>query len=71
MNRTEQEILKDFEKLGYKIVENSKQVLKLSLNDFEITIRKYAHKYCTSDWDYVEMHEHLLLHELFTFWGWI
>lgn len=71
MPRTEQEILKNFEMLGYKIVENSKQVLKLLLNDFGITIRKYTHKYRASDWSYLDMQEHLLLHELFTCWGWI
>lgn len=69
--RSEEEILKDFEKLGYFIVENSNAFLKLELNDFEIKIIKYAKKYCTSDWEYIDMQEHQLLHELFICYGWI
>ena len=71
MIRTEKEILKDFEKLGYFIVENSNAFLKLELNDFEIKIEKYAKKYCASDWEYIDIQEHKLLHELFICWGWL
>ena len=71
MVRTEQEILKDFENLGYKVKGNSDALLVLSMNDFEIDIRKYGKKYSVSDWDFIDMQEHKLLHELFTCWGWI
>ena len=69
--RTEEQVLKDFEKLGYEVKENSNSLLALSMNDFKINIRKYAKKYSVSDWDYIDMQEHKLIHELFTIWGWL
>ena len=69
--RTEEEVLKDFEKLGWKVLNNSNAILLLSMNDYEIDIRKYGKKYTISSWDYIDMQEHKLLNELFTIWGWI
>lgn len=69
--RTEEEVLKDFEKLGWKVVNNSNAILLLSMNDYEIDIRKYGKKYTLSNWDYIDMQEHSLLTELFTIWKWL
>lgn len=71
MIRTEEEILKDFEKLGYEIIENNSNWLELLLVDenLRIVIFKLDMTY-TSD-DYLNMKEHKLLHELFLCWSWI
>ena len=69
--RTEQDILKDFEKLGFKVERNSDALCLLSMNDFKIDIRKYGRKYSISEWDYLDIQEHKLLHELFKCWGWL
>ena len=79
--RTEQDVLKDFEK-DYAIIKNDEYRLIL-INEFEqiIEIDKYCKRYqCyyyteyTQQFElstYVGIKEHKLLNELFTIWGWI
>ena len=81
--RTEEEILKDFEELGYRIISNLyfRLVLRKAngttisiYKEDDITIAKGYRKY-----DYHEdflalnitLQEHKLLHELFLCWAWI
>ena len=66
--RTEQEVLKDFEKLGWKVIENNKNWLKIENMEHEILICKMVEEYCC---DWIFKNEHKLLNELFTIWGWI
>lgn len=70
--RTEQEILKDFEKLGYEVKESSDGLCLFKIGGYKIDIRKYGRKYYAIMGDgYMYMQEHKLLNELFTIWGWI
>lgn len=70
--RTEKEILKDFEKLGYEVKESSDGLCLFKMGGYKIDIRKYGRKYYAIMGDvYMHMQEHKLLHELFTCWGWI
>lgn len=74
--RTEQDVLKDFEKLGYEIKVNNASMLYLATNnDVVIHINKlfkgYRRFYDNEISNYVTMQEHKLLNELFTIWGWI
>lgn len=84
--RTEQEILKDFEKLGYDI-EIHKEILYLKKGKYYIAINKanktYKAFYQGSKFDKdhekivyyrpkeMKLQEHKLLNELFECWGWI
>ena len=74
--RTEEEVLKDFEKLGYKIKINNGNKLKLG-EITEIEIDKFWRIY-RKDFCYinrssrsVNLEEHKLLNELFSIWGWL
>ena len=69
--RTEEEILKDFEKLGYKIIENNPNWLELSLEDENLRIEIFKADMTYTFDDYLDMQEHKLLHELFLCWAWI
>lgn len=76
--RTEEEVIKDFEELGYEIRENKKSnILEFWLieDDYEDTlvfeIDKDFKTYNTLQGMYVEMKEHKLLNELFSIWGWL
>lgn len=82
--RTEQEVLKDFEKLGYKIKHNYDYELMLEKENkvqggtYNITIDKEFKVYTKSTcFDYknhfmhITMQEHKLLNELFKIWWWI
>ena len=75
--RTEKEILKDFEKLGYKF---TKSPVMFSLINSSNTKRIYIHidtnEYTVAGsqpqvFNVLTMQEHKLLHELFECWGWI
>lgn len=66
--RTEQDVLKDFEKLGWKVTENNKNWLRIEIIEHEICIDKKSKYYCC-DWVFID--EHKLLNELFTIWGWL
>ena len=84
--RTEEEVLKDFEKLGYKVESNNSFYLRLGIqideNHFDqrkILINKDSKnysKYILLDFEEdrslnITMQEHQLLNELFNLWGWI
>lgn len=76
MARTEQDILKDFEKLGYEVIQNNNIKIVLQNDDIEIYIYKSFKEYGKEDIfsneaNRFDMQEHKLLHELFTCWGWI
>ena len=78
--RTEEQILKDFEELGYDRIENTDEYLKLYKHDFIIELSKFYRCY-KSYWEHstlkirltinIDMQEHKLLHELLEIWGWI
>lgn len=77
MMRTEEEILKEFEELGYE-VDNDDVALILSLQETLGTITKYItifiskrRKLYITRSGSIGMEEHKLLSELFTVWGWI
>ena len=71
--RTEQEVLKDFEKLGYEIVCNNNIRIELNNIDYKLVISKICHWYfCESVLTTpINVQEHKLLTELFTIWGWL
>lgn len=70
--RTEQEILKDFEKLEYEVVRNDDGWLELEIVGTNVSIM-----ICKLDKSYdltgepLTVQEHKLLNELFGLWGWI
>ena len=76
IKRTEQEILKDFEKLGYVNISNIPTIITLK-NDNTIIVIKIKkqryRKYDNRDFEPVDftMQEHKLLNELFEVWQWI
>ena len=80
--RTEQEILKDFEKLGYKVVVNNEDELDLRYRMIDIWHGIRIYKDIKSYEPYIiiktekcpveiNMQEHKLLNELFEVWGWL
>ena len=66
--RTESEVLKDFEKLGWKIFYGRKHVLFFGE---EKTMQIYKWKKISYECTNITMHDHKLLTELFTIWKWI
>ena len=69
-SRTEQEILKDFEKLGWKVTQNDDSCMIICFNGFaRIVILKCAKQYSINN--LCNMQEHKLLNELFEVWQWI
>ena len=81
ITRTEQDVLKDFEALGYKLEINSKyHTIQLSKQIIKIRIFKNARSYekYFNDDDtnnhisvLTTITEHKLLNELFKIWGWL
>ena len=74
--RTEEEILKEFEKLGYEIQQNNKIRLIMYWGDIQIYIDKFEQTFGKEDISYKEanrfdMQEHKLLNELFKCWEWL
>ena len=76
--RTEEEILKDFEELGYEVIEDceTKLILKCGLSTIQITkltkvYRKLIGQQQNIIGNFLTMQEHKLLHELFICWGWL
>ena len=62
--RTEQEILNDFEKLGWKVTQNDDSCMIICFNGFaRIVILKCAKQYSINN--LCNMQEHKLLNELF------
>lgn len=71
--RTEEEVLKDFKKLGYGIKYNGQYYIHLHSSknihcDKYIKIYKSTKSYRTAE---ITMQAHKLLNELFTIWGWL
>ena len=85
--RTEEEILKDFEKLGWIVVDNNVDlVLKRLVKEMFIEIYPYCYIHINKEkqtYSVIDIHnganyryelsmkEHKLLHELFICWGWL
>ena len=71
--RTEADILKDFESLGYVIVDNNKHDLILVKNmGLRLMINKeLKHYMVVALTPLLTMQEHKLLNEFFEVWGWI
>lgn len=79
--RTEQEILKDFEKLGYKEQIRNGSILILQGSDVSLEINTEHKWFRSCEWSilsgntkhswYFDMKDHKLLHELFECWGWL
>ena len=85
--RTEEEILKDFEKLGWIVVDNNVDlVLKRLEKEMFIEIYPYCYIHINKEkqtYSVIDIHnganyryelsmkEHKLLHELFICWGWL
>lgn len=74
----EEEILKEFEKLGYEIIENCeiKLILKCGLSTIQISkltkvYRKLIGQQQNKIGNFLTMQEHKLLNELFKCWGWL
>ena len=70
--RTEQDVLMDFEKLGWECTINNEDKLTLRWSDsYPCTIwfNKDTKNYSTNT--LIDIQEHKLLNELFTIWGWI
>lgn len=71
--RNEEQVLKDFEKLGYEVCENNSNHLKLQKYTFIIEVSKND-TFCTChdedyQWSfYINLEEIKLLHELFEIW---
>lgn len=71
--RTEEQVFKDFEKLGYEITQNDKNWLGLC-DEFlgnNFLISKGDKAYCLTNTEPISMLEHSLLTELFTIWNWL
>ena len=70
--RTEQDVLKDFEKLGWECTRNDEDDFTLRLKGnptCAIWIDKLTKEYSMSCC--IDIQEHKLLNELFTIWEWI
>ena len=74
--RTEEEVLKDFKKLGYKIRRNNtfKYISLRCDTETNLGIIIYL-KTRTYEFNgegmFLDMQEHKLLNELFSIWGWL
>lgn len=67
--RTEADILKDFEKLGYKVNKSFSHIILSHENGDEIKIWFNDKTYSVSIG--IDIQEHKLLNELFICWGWL
>ena len=68
--RIEQEILNDFEKVGWEITQNDDSCMIICFNGFaRIVILKCAKRYSINN--LCNIQEHKLLSELFEVWEWI
>jgi hypothetical protein len=69
--RTEQDILNDFEKLGWKVTlrEGKMITLRYVKNESNAIWIEKDKSYSTNTC--IELQEHKLLSELFTIWGWL
>lgn len=71
--RTEQEILKEFEEIGLKVIQNDSEFLVFTnkFGSYTLTIIKQFKEVFHQDDCAIGCDEIKLLYELFTFWGWI
>ena len=69
--RTEEEVLKDFRKLGYQVVTNNNSIIGLYNKERETRIFIYKKSKRVSFHDRMTLSEHKLLHELFQIWNWL
>ena len=75
--RTEEEILKDFEKIGWLFLRNNERELAFRKFDSVLSISKLSQWYSCSIPSSgrlsipIDMQEHKLLHELFICWRWL
>ena len=74
--RTEYQVLKDFEKLGYEIIQNNDTRLVLQNDDVEIYFYKFERSYGKEDIfsneaNRIEILEHVLINELIKIYGWL
>ena len=75
--RTEQEVLNDFEKLGWSVIKETNGCLKFRKFDTILSISKLSQWYSCSIPSSgslsvpIDMQEHKLLTELFNIWGWL
>lgn len=80
--RTEQDVLKDFEKLGYikfEIKFDNVDTIRFDKDLVSLYIYKIDKKYMFMKFNYgnqpvpcsINIQEHKLLNELFQIWGWI
>lgn len=74
--RAEEEVLKDFEKLGYDIIENNDWFIKLNNNGNILRISRCSilYRYYREDSELalpIKIKEHKLLNELYSIWGWL
>jgi hypothetical protein len=68
--RTEAELIKEFEKLGWKVYANNNEILWLELEGYGlIQIDKIDKSYKVTF--AITIQEHKLLNELFICWGWL
>ena len=68
--RTEQDVLNDFEKLGWKILINNKEEITLRYGWVGKLFISRCFKYYQFECS-INIQEHKLLNELFIIWGWI
>ena len=69
--RAEEEVLKDFSKIGYKVVTNNNSVIVLYNKKRDTRIFIYKKIKRVSFHDRMTLSEHKLLHELFQIWNWL
>lgn len=74
--RTEEQVLKDFERLGYEIIQNNDTRLVLQNDDIEIYFYKKDKEYDKEDIfsneaNRIDILEHILINELIKVWGWL
>ena len=68
--RTEEQVLKDFEKLSWKVTQNEKDFLILCYGErARFVICKHLKSYSSNG--LINMQEHKLLTELFQIWNWL
>ena len=71
MMRAEEEVLKDFSKIGYKVVTNNNSVIVLYNKKRDTRIFIYKKRKKVSFQYVMTLAEHKLLHELFQIWNWL
>jgi hypothetical protein len=70
--RTEKEVLKDFEKMGWTIkINTNKTLIFQRLGNDELEISKEYKEYWSCNESSIAIYEHKLLNELFSIWGWL